>query len=87
MLKATGSSTASIGGSLALQAVFLALVASVLGIIIGALLAPLFPMNVEIPTVSFAVLPLIAVVIGLLASITGLRRSLKIEPAYAFRGA
>jgi putative ABC transport system permease protein len=87
VLKATGSSAASIGGSLALQAVFLTLVASALGIVIGALLAPLFPMNVEIPPVSFAALPLIALVIGLLASITGLRRSLKIEPAFAFRGA
>lgn len=87
VLKATGSSAASIGGSLALQAVFLMLVASVLGIGISMLLAPQFPMNVDIPPASFALLPLIAIAIGLLASITGLRRSLKIEPAFAFRGA
>ncbi len=87
VLKATGSSARSIGGSLALQAVFLMLVASLLGMGIGALLAPLFPMNVEIPTLSFVLLPFIAVLIGLLASVTGLRRSLRIEPAFAFRGA
>ena len=87
VLKATGSSTASVGGSLALQAVFLTIVASLLGIVIATLLAPMFPMNVEIPTLSFAVLPLIAIAIGVLASITGLRRTLKIEPAFAFRGA
>lgn len=87
VLKATGSSAWSIGGSLALQAVFLTLVASALGIALAVLLAPLFPMNVEIPPAAFAALPVIAAVIGLLASITGLRRSLKIEPAFAFRGA
>lgn len=87
VLKATGSSAASIGGSLALQAVFLMLVASVLGIGISVLLAPQFPMNVDIPPASFALLPVIAIAIGLVASITGLRRSLKIEPAFAFRGA
>lgn len=87
VLKATGSSAASIGGSLALQAVFLALLASALGVALAMLLAPQFPMNVEIPSVAFAALPLIAVGIGLVASITGLRRSLKIEPAFAFRGA
>jgi putative ABC transport system permease protein len=87
VLKATGSSSKSIGGSLALQAIFLSLVASVLALGIGALLAPLFPMNVEIPSVAFVALPLVAVAIGLLATITGLRRSLSVEPAFAFRGA
>jgi putative ABC transport system permease protein len=87
VLKATGSSAWSIGGSLALQAVVLSLIASVFGIIISVLIAPGFPMNVDIPFKAFIALPFVAVTIGLLASITGLRRSLKIEPAFAFRGA
>ena len=87
VLKATGSSARSIGGSLALQAVFLTLVASMIGIGIAVLLAPRFPMNVAIPTMAFLALPGLAVAVGLIASITGLRRSLAIEPAFAFRGA
>jgi putative ABC transport system permease protein len=87
VLKATGASSKSIGGSLALQAVFLSLVASVLALVIAALLAPQFPMNVSIPPLAYVVLPAIAVVIGLVATATGLRRTLGIEPAFAFRGA
>jgi putative ABC transport system permease protein len=87
VLKATGSSAWSIGGSLALQAVVLMLIASAAGIVIGTAIAPIFPMNVEIPRGAFVALPFVAVGIGLLASVTGLRRSLKIEPAFAFRGA
>jgi putative ABC transport system permease protein len=87
VLKATGSSAWSIGGSLALQAVVLTLIASIVGIIVSVLIAPGFPMNVDIPIRAFVALPFVAVTIGLLASITGLRRSLKIEPAFAFRGA
>jgi putative ABC transport system permease protein len=87
VLKATGSSAWSIGGSLALQAVVLMLIASAVGIVVSFVIAPGFPMNVEIPRRAFIALPFVAVIIGLLASITGLRRSLKIEPAFAFRGA
>jgi putative ABC transport system permease protein len=87
VLKATGSSSRSIAGSLALQAAFLSLVASIFALAIGSLLAPQFPMNVAIPNTAYFALPVIAVLIGLFATITGLRRSLTVEPAFAFRGA
>jgi putative ABC transport system permease protein len=87
VLKATGSSSSSIAGGLALQAIFLTMIASLFALIIAILLAPLFPMNVEIPKSAFLTLPAVAVLTGLIAVLTGLRRSLSVEPAFAFRGA
>ncbi len=87
VLKATGSSSGSIAGGLALQAIFLTMIASLFALIIAILLAPVFPMNVEIPKSAFLTLPAVAVFTGLIAVLTGLRRSLSVEPAFAFRGA
>jgi putative ABC transport system permease protein len=87
VLKSTGASSRSIGGSLAVQALVLSLVASLIALVVAALLAPQFPMNVEIPKVAYITLPIVAVVTGLVAVLTGLRRSLSVEPAFAFRGA
>jgi putative ABC transport system permease protein len=43
-------------------------------------------MRVDIPTLAFVLLPVIAVVIGLLASVAGLRRAITVDPALAFGG-
>ena len=86
VFKAVGVSTRSIMAGLALQAVVVALLAALLGAIVSVLLGPLFPMRVDIPTLAFALLPVIAVVIGLLASVAGLRRAVTVDPAVAFGG-
>jgi len=86
VFKAVGVSTRSIMAGLALQAVVVALLAAVLGGIVSVLLGPLFPMRVDIPTAAFVLLPVIAVVIGLLASVAGLRRAVMVDPALAFGG-
>jgi putative ABC transport system permease protein len=86
VFKAVGVSTRSIMAGLALQAVIVALLAAVIGGIVSVLLGPLFPMRVDIPTAAFALLPVIAVVIGLLASVAGLRRAVMVDPALAFGG-
>jgi putative ABC transport system permease protein len=36
--------------------------------------------------VAFVALPIVAVVVGLLASVAGLRRAVNVDPALAFRG-
>jgi putative ABC transport system permease protein len=87
VFKATGASTPSIAGGLMLQAAALALAASLVAILLSLLLAPIFPMPVEIPASSMLRLPLIAVVVGLLASLAGLRRVLAVPPSMAFGGA
>ncbi len=86
VFKATGVPTRSILAGLALQAVVVALLAAVVGIILSWGLAPLFPVTVVVPMNGYMALPVIACVIGLLASIAGLRRAVAVDPAIAFGG-
>jgi putative ABC transport system permease protein len=71
---------------LALQAVIVALLAAVLGVVFASLLGPAFPMLVVIPTIAYLALPVVAIVIGLLASLVGFRRAVAVDPALAFGG-
>jgi putative ABC transport system permease protein len=71
---------------LALQAVVVALLAAAVGVILVQVLAPLFPMTVAVPMTAYLTLPAIAVAIGLLASVAGLRRAVAVDPALAFGG-
>ena len=65
VFKATGTSTVEIGMGLALQAVALSLTAALLAAGLAVVLAPLFPMPVEIPTSAFLLLPVVTVTVGL----------------------
>lgn len=86
VFKAIGVPTRSVLAGLALQAVILALLAAIVGVIFAQLLAPLFPMTVVVPLHAYLVLPAIAVTVGLLASLAGLRRAAAVDPALAFGG-
>jgi len=86
VFKATGTSNSALGFGLAIQAVVLAVAAAVIASVLATLLAPIFPLPVEIPTSAYLTLFAIAIVVGLLASLAGLRRAVKIEPALAFGG-
>jgi putative ABC transport system permease protein len=84
--KAIGVPARSILAGLALQAVVVALLAAVLGVILSRLLAPLFPLLVVVPASAYFSLPLVATVVGLLASLAGFRRAVAVDPALAFGG-
>jgi putative ABC transport system permease protein len=86
VFKATGTSNGALGAGLALQAVVLSIAAAVIASVLATLLAPFFPLPVEIPTSAYLLLFVIAIVVGLLASLAGLRRAVKVEPALAFGG-
>jgi putative ABC transport system permease protein len=86
VLKAVGVSTRSVLAGLCMQAVLVAVFAAVLGGLLSLVLGPLFPMRVVIPASAFLLLPVVGVVIGLLASVAGLRRAVTIDPALAFGG-
>jgi len=86
VFKAIGVPTRSILAGLALQAIIVALLAAALGVILAQLLAPLFPMVVVIPMHAYLALPAIAIAVGLLASVAGLRRAVAVDPALAFGG-
>ena len=72
---------------LLLQASVLALCAAVIAAGIALVLAPTFPFAVEIPTAAYIQLLSIAVIVGGIASLAGLRRIVRIDPALAFGGA
>lgn len=84
VFKATGWSDRSLLGGVAVQAVVIALVAATIGAVLGTLLAPVFPMRVEIPPTAYVTMPALAVAVGLIASAAGLRRITKVDPAAAF---
>lgn len=86
VFKAVGVPTRSILAGLAMQAVIVAVLAAALGGALSVLLGPLFPMRVDIPQVAFLLLPVVAITIGVLASLAGLRRAVTVDPALAFGG-
>lgn len=86
VFKASGVRTSALGIGVALQAVVIALTASIVGALVALLLAPRFPMDVVISSRALVVLPLVAVAAGLLASLVGLRRVVQVQPATAFGG-
>jgi putative ABC transport system permease protein len=87
VLKATGTTNGALLVGLALQAVILSLLSAAAAVAIAALLAPLLAMPAEISMSAYVVLPIVAVVVGLLASLAGLRRAVGVDPALAFGGA
>jgi putative ABC transport system permease protein len=87
VLKATGASTRSLLGGLALEALVLAVTAAVIASLLALLLKPLFPFPVEIPPKAYVKLVVVAVVVGLIASAAGGRRISHVDPALAFGGA
>ena len=86
VFKAVGVPTRSILSGLAMQAVIVAVLAALLGGVLSVLLGPLFPMRVDIPRAAFMLLPVVAITIGVLASLAGLRRAVTVDPALAFGG-
>ena len=86
VFKAVGASNRSLLGGFAIQAILLSAAAAVLAVVIATLLAPVFPFTVEIPATAFPRLVATAMLVGLAASVVGLRRAVSVQPALAFGG-
>jgi putative ABC transport system permease protein len=87
VLKAVGAPNSALLGSLALQAVLVALAAVAVAAVIQIFLVPVFPLPVDVPARAFWQLPVLAVVVALLAGAAGMRKVLRAEPSQAFAGA
>lgn len=87
VFKAVGVANRQLLGSLAIQAVLVAVVSVALAALIQLVLAPLFPLEVRVPTRAFWQLPLFAVVMALAAGAVGMRQVARADPALAFAGA
>jgi putative ABC transport system permease protein len=84
VLKATGASTKLLFAGLAAQAVIVALAAAIIAAILSNFMTGIFAQPVDIPGSAFIVLPISALVVGLLASLAALRRASSVDPAAAF---
>ncbi len=84
VLKALGSSSRALFMSLVLEAVVVTLLAAVLAEVLAGLMSSLFAQPVDITPAARLVLPLIAVVVGVVASVGALRRVTGADPATAF---
>jgi putative ABC transport system permease protein len=72
--------------SLAAEAVLACLIAAALAIAFAQLLLPIFPLPITYSLGAYAALPVIAVLVGVLASLAGVRRAVRTDPAAAFAG-
>lgn len=84
VLKAIGSSTRWLYGGMALQATAMALLSGVLALAIQPLLSMLIPMELSVSPQARAVLPAVALIIGIFSSLAGLRQVVRADPALAF---
>lgn len=87
VLKAIGSSNSSLLGSLALEAILVALLSVAFAAVFQYLLVPAFPLKVRVPMRAFWQVPLLAVVMALVAGAAGMRKVATSDPAAAFAGA
>jgi putative ABC transport system permease protein len=86
VLKAIGAPNSALLGSLAVQAVLVALLSVGLAAIVQIFLAPVFPLRVRVPARAFWQVPLFAIVVSLIAGAVGMRRVVKADPSQAFAG-
>ncbi len=86
VFKATGVSTRTLLWGLAFQAIVLALSAAIAACILALLLTPAVAMPVAVPRSAYVVLPIVAVLVGLVSSLVALRRAVTVDPAMAFAG-
>jgi putative ABC transport system permease protein len=84
VFKATGVTTRSLLWGLAFQAIALALSAAIAAYVLSILLAPMMSMPVVIPASAYILLPVVAIIVGLVSSVLPLRRAVTVDPALAF---
>jgi putative ABC transport system permease protein len=84
VLKAMGTPNRTLFSGLAVQGLALALAACLVGAIVNRLLAPVMPFAVETTGAAYLEAVIVAIVVGLVAALVGLRRTVHIDPALAF---
>jgi putative ABC transport system permease protein len=87
VFKATGVSSRTLLFGIALQAILLAACAALAALAIAWALGPTMTLRIEVPPSAYLALPVVAIAVGLIASLFGLRRAVTVDPAVAFGGA
>jgi putative ABC transport system permease protein len=86
VMKAVGASTWHLFLGVAIQAVLISLAAAVFAVSTAWIFRPAYRVPVEVPTNAYLLLPVVAVVVGVLSSLVALRRAVTVDPALAFGG-
>lgn len=86
-LKAVGVSNRSLVGGLLAQSAALSLASAVAAVGVAKALSPSFGFPVTMPTAAYVQLLVVALAVGVLASLVGVRKITHIDPALAFGGA
>jgi len=86
VLKAVGATTRTLVFSLATEAVIACLLAAALAIGFAQLLLPIFPLPITFTVGAYAVLPVVAVVVGVVTSLAGVRRAVRTRSGHGLRG-
>lgn len=87
VFRATGTTTRDLAIGLGAQALVLTMAAGVVSIGLANAMAPLFPLGLVITSRSMALVIVASCVVGLISSVAGLRRAIRVKPALAFGSA
>jgi putative ABC transport system permease protein len=87
LVKALGASSIQVLRDVIFQSLFLALVAGGVGALLTELFLPRFPVYLDPPNAAYVQLSLLAAGSGVLASVGGIRRAVRVDPAVAFAAA
>jgi putative ABC transport system permease protein len=86
VLKAVGSRTRTLTGGLIVQSALLTLAGAAVSVGVAAAISPSFAFAVEVPASAYVQLVTVALIVGTVASLAGIRRISRIDPALAFGG-
>lgn len=86
VLKALGSSSAMLFAMLALEAVLVTLFAGVVGLGLSTVMTGIFAQTVDVPASAYYTLPIVAIAVGIGASLIAVRRATSADPVTAFGG-
>ncbi len=84
VMRAMGAPTATLAVGLAIQAAFVGLLGALGGAALQSVIAPSFPLRVRVPPDAFWQVPVAAVCVAVAASIAGMWRVVRTDPARAF---
>ncbi|HUP86115.1 MAG TPA: ABC transporter permease [Acidimicrobiales bacterium] len=87
VLKSLGAPSWLLFVGVALQSIAVTLLAAVFALGASRVMRPMFALPTSVPVSAYVVLPIVAVVVGLVSSLVALRRAVSVDPASAFAGA
>jgi putative ABC transport system permease protein len=86
-LKAVGTSNARLVAGLIGQAAVVSVCSAIAAVGVARAISPTFSFPVDVPSSAYVQLLMVAMVVGVIASLAGIRKITRIDPALAFGGA